>query len=83
MMARNLDRRVETLVQIDDPALQGRLEEILAVNLEPNALAWTLAPSGEWLRPEASGAPSSHERFQALARQRANTEDKSGQRSLF
>jgi polyphosphate kinase len=83
MMARNLDRRVETLVQIDDPALQARLEEILAVNLEPNALAWTLGPDGEWIRPVTAGAQSSHERFQALARQRANAEDKTGQRSLF
>ncbi len=83
MMARNLDRRVETLVQIDDPALQARLEEILAVNLEPNPLAWTLLPSGEWARPAAPGVPTSHERFQALARARANADDKSGQRSLF
>jgi polyphosphate kinase len=83
MMARNLDRRVETLVQIDDPTLQGRLEEILAVNLESNVLAWTLGPDGEWVRPVTGAGPSSHERFQALARQRANAEDKTGQRSLF
>jgi len=70
LMNRNLDRRVETLVQIDDPDLQARLEEILAVNLAPNSLAWTLEPDGTWSRRE-SGAPTSHERFQRLARERS------------
>jgi polyphosphate kinase len=76
LMTRNLDRRVETLVQIDDPALQARLEEILAVNLEPNPLAWSLGPDAVWRREPQTGLPTSHERFQALARQRAIAEDK-------
>ena len=76
LMTRNLDRRVETLVQIDDRALQQRLEEILTVNLEPNPLSWTLGPDAVWRREPQADVPTSHERFQALARQRAITEDK-------
>ena len=77
LMTRNLDRRVETLVQIDDRALQERLEEILAVNLEANSLAWSLGSDGVWRREAQTDKPTSHERFQALARQRGMTEDKS------
>ena len=76
-MPRNLDRRVETLVQIDDHALQARLEEILVMNLEPNPLSWSLGPDAVWRREAQTGLPTSHELFQALARQRAITEDKS------
>ncbi|MFI5317591.1 MAG: polyphosphate kinase 1 [Myxococcota bacterium] len=70
LMNRNLDKRVETLVQIDDPALQARLEEILSVNLQPNSLAWTLDPDGSWFQRE-SGAPSSHDLLQRIARERS------------
>jgi polyphosphate kinase len=76
LMSRNLDRRVETLVQIDDPALQARLEEILTVNREANPLAWLLGPDGVWRREPQTPQPTSHERFQMLARQRAGAEDK-------
>jgi polyphosphate kinase len=70
LMNRNLDKRVETLAQVDDPALQARLEELLEVNFAPNALAWTLAPDGVWSKRE-SATPTSHERFQRLAKERS------------
>jgi polyphosphate kinase len=70
LMNRNLDKRVETLAQVDDPALQARLEELLEVNQAPNALAWTLQPDGTWLKRE-SATPTSHDRFQRLARERS------------
>jgi len=76
LMSRNLDRRVETLVQIDEPALQERLEEILTVNREANSLAWLLGADGTWRREPQTAQPTSHERFQMLARQRAGSEDK-------
>jgi len=76
LMTRNLDRRVETLVQIDDPALQARLEEILSVNLDPNPLSWSLGPDAVWRREPQTGLPSSHERFQQLARLRASADEK-------
>jgi polyphosphate kinase len=72
LMNRNLDKRVETLVQIDDPALQAQIEEILTVNLAPNRLAWTLGAEGAWSQLETS-ASTSHERFQRLARERSHS----------
>jgi polyphosphate kinase len=72
LMNRNLDKRVETLVQIDDPALQAQLEEILSVNLAPNRQAWTLGVDGTWSKLETSES-TSHERFQKLARERSHS----------
>ena len=76
LMTRNLNRRVETLVQIDERSLQERLEEILTLNLEANSLTWLLGPDGVWRREPQTGQPTSHERFQGLARQRAIADDK-------
>jgi polyphosphate kinase len=42
LMPRNLDRRVEVLAPIRDPALQKRIEEILQLLLEDDRLAWQL-----------------------------------------
>jgi polyphosphate kinase len=50
LMPRNLDRRVEALVPIDDPELRDRLDEVLAINLADNTLAWTLGPDGTYTR---------------------------------
>jgi polyphosphate kinase len=72
LMPRNLDQRVETLVRVDDPALAARLEEILAVNLAPDALAWELGPDGGWTRVPGPTGSSTQERFQELARARAH-----------
>src|SRR5262249_51905313 len=40
MMDRNLDRRVEAVVPVTDPALQARLAEILEIELADDALSW-------------------------------------------
>ncbi|MGI8998212.1 MAG: polyphosphate kinase 1, partial [Candidatus Limnocylindria bacterium] len=55
MMHRNLDRRVETLLRVDDPAIKVRIEEILELGLRDRAGAWTLTPEGQWLRPTRPG----------------------------
>jgi polyphosphate kinase len=72
-MPRNLDRRVEAVLAVDDPALQARLQEILDVNLSDDVLAWTLHPDGAWSRvrgPEG-GTCDAHLRLQELAIARA------------
>lgn len=53
-MPRNLDRRVELLVPVDDPACRDRLIAILQVCLRDNVNGWRLGPDGtyERLRPE-------------------------------
>ncbi len=49
-MRRNLDRRVETIAPVIDPALQSELEAILDVYEKDNCTAWDLHPDGRWLR---------------------------------
>ncbi len=71
LMTRNLDRRVEVLAPVEDPALKARIDEILAVNLDPLAYAWELGPDGRWTRRPEAGGFSTHARFQELARSRA------------
>jgi polyphosphate kinase len=72
LMPRNLDQRVEALVRVDDPTLAARLEEILAVNLAPDALAWELGPDGAWTRVPGAEGLSTQDRFQELARARSH-----------
>jgi polyphosphate kinase len=71
LMPRNLDRRVEALVPVEDPELQVRLEEILQVNLADDTLAWELQASGAWRHVTGTGAVDTHLRLQEIARTRA------------
>jgi polyphosphate kinase len=68
LMTRNLDRRVEVLAPVEDPALQARLDQIFEVDFDPNARAWELEGSGRWRRAPESGGYSTHARFQELVR---------------
>lgn len=49
-MTRNLDRRVEAIVPVEDPEIVKDLEEILAVMLADNRQAWDLQPDGEYIQ---------------------------------
>ena len=71
LMGRNLDRRVETLMPIDSPALVGRLEEMLEMLLTDDRLAWTLDGSGVWTKRRGTVGIDAQERLQQLARARA------------
>jgi polyphosphate kinase len=71
LMPRNLDRRVEALVPVDEPELQARLEEILDINLADDTLAWELDPDGAWHRVRGAGEVDTHLRLQQIARNRA------------
>jgi polyphosphate kinase len=75
LMPRNLDRRVEALVPITDPALERRLTEILEVNLADDALAWELGPEGQWSRVAPGAGLNAHLRFQELALARSRRVD--------
>jgi polyphosphate kinase len=48
MMHRNLDRRVEVLVQVKDPRLTAQLNDILESALDPATRCWELGPEGQW-----------------------------------
>lgn len=74
LMPRNLDRRVEAMVDVTDPGLRQRLHEILDIELTDDVLAWELDAEGTWSRrhpPEGSPGNDSHRRLQDLATARA------------
>jgi polyphosphate kinase len=70
LMPRNLDRRVEALTPVEDPALRQQLDEIIDVNLSDNVLAWTLEPDSTWHHVDGPGDVDTHRRFQELALER-------------
>jgi len=67
MMERNLDRRVETLVDVTSPELQARLREILEVELADDELAWELGPDDKWSKVPTVRHVNAQRRFQELA----------------
>jgi polyphosphate kinase len=69
LMPRNLDRRVEALVSVTGASLQARLDEILAINLDDDRLAWELRSDGTWRKCEGNTVDT-HEALQdrAIAR---------------
>ncbi len=67
LMGRNLDRRVEALVPVEDPTLEGRLAEFLQVELTDDRLAWTLAGDGTWTKRHGPAGIDTHVRMQQMA----------------
>lgn len=49
-MPRNLDRRVEAVVPVEDPEIIKDLQEILGVMLADNRQAWELQPDGNYVQ---------------------------------
>jgi polyphosphate kinase len=59
MMHRNLDRRVEALVRIAEPAHRSTLMGLIDTVFAPDAASWELGPDGEWNRRTApDGVPT-------------------------
>ena len=58
-MARNLDRRVEVVIPIDNPILCHNLrDDVLGILLRDNTQAWDLQPDGRYVRRSpAPGQP--------------------------
>ncbi|MGH8892669.1 MAG: RNA degradosome polyphosphate kinase [Actinomycetes bacterium] len=50
VMDRNLDRRVEALVQVSDDDARARLDAMLALAWSPDVDHWTLGSDGTWER---------------------------------
>ena len=81
-MTRNFVRRVEIAFPVEDPTAKGRIiEEILGTALADNVKARALQPDGSYARvqPGSFGTGSapirSQERFMALARRAAATQE--------
>jgi polyphosphate kinase len=50
LMHRNLDRRVELLVRVTDPAQQAELRGLVAKAMDPGTASWWLSADGIWTR---------------------------------
>ncbi|WP_138933647.1 RNA degradosome polyphosphate kinase [Roseovarius arcticus] len=66
-MGRNLNRRVETLVEIENPTVKAQItSQIMAANMADVAQSWVMAPDGSFARapmPEGEFAFSCHRFF--------------------
>ena len=66
-MERNLDRRVEALVPVTEPALQDRLRVILEILLRDDRRSWQLDRDGDWRRVETvTPEPAGNDTFETL-----------------
>ena len=55
MMHRNLDRRVEALVQVKDPRLTAYLDDLFESALDPATRCWELRSDGQWTASPQDG----------------------------
>ena len=76
LLTRNLDRRVEALVRVDDPRLAARVVDVAEVSLADERLAWTLDADGVWTRCGHGAADDPHVRLQQLALNRAQSAER-------
>jgi polyphosphate kinase len=71
IMERNLDRRVEALVDVKSLYIQSRLREILEVVLADDELAWELSADGTWHKVRVTRHFNAQRHFQELALSRS------------
>ncbi|HEU4807735.1 MAG TPA: RNA degradosome polyphosphate kinase, partial [Homoserinimonas sp.] len=50
LMHRNLDRRVEALVRLTDPAHLEEIDAIFDLSMSDDIASWALGNDGEWTR---------------------------------
>ncbi len=73
LMPRNLDRRVEALIPIEDPEAQKRLEEILDLCRADDHLAWVLQPDGSYEPRRHRGNVNAHQELMERAIERSRS----------
>ena len=76
LLPRNLDRRVESLVRVDDERLAARVMQVAEVCLADERLAWTLDGDGVWTRCGGRPETDSHRMLQSLAAARARAAER-------
>jgi polyphosphate kinase len=50
LMHRNLDRRVEVLLRVNDPAAARQLQRVFETAMDPDVRSWQLAGDASWTR---------------------------------
>jgi polyphosphate kinase len=68
LMHRNLDRRVEVLVRVADPAVADELDAMLASALDPATRCWILEADGSWRPSPAAGSTVRDHQVQEILR---------------
>ena len=71
LMERNLDRRVEVLVPIEDEALQGDLLEAFEVTWRDDLFTWVLGTDRRWRRLQSVDDFSAQREFKRRAKDRS------------
>ena len=67
LMDRNLDRRVEAVVPVEDSEAKAKLQEILDLMLSDDRRSWQLQPDASWVRTEELlGRPGTIDTFETL-----------------
>jgi polyphosphate kinase len=67
LMDRNLDRRVEAVVPVDDPEARARIAEVIEVMLADDRRSWQLGSDAVWRRTEEIlGRPGATDTHQVL-----------------
>ncbi|WP_448221497.1 RNA degradosome polyphosphate kinase [Gordonia iterans] len=70
MMHRNLDRRVEVMVQVRDRRLAADLQEIFDSAFDPRTRCWELQADGAWKASPAAGEQVRDHQRQMVSRKR-------------
>jgi polyphosphate kinase len=67
LMDRNLDRRVEAVVPVEDSDAKARIAEIIELMLADDRRSWQLQPDAHWVRTETlEGKPGTVDTFETL-----------------
>ncbi len=67
LMDRNLDRRVEAVVPVEDGEARARIAEIVELMLADDRRSWQLQPDASWVRTEVlNGRPGTIDTFEVL-----------------
>ena len=80
VMPRNLDRRIEVVMPVEDAVAQERLEEIIEADFDNDAAAWQLDATGHWAHYSTPTVrqPSAAARVRVDARQPSNRSSRAG-----
>nr|WP_234974394.1 RNA degradosome polyphosphate kinase [Williamsia sterculiae] len=74
MMHRNLDRRIEVMLQVKDERLTRELEDMFASALDPRTRCWILGSDGRWAASPAEGEDVRDHQRQMMRRHRNRLE---------